>query len=449
MRREIGLFKLCRVAGIGVLTTALLVAVLGCCAQAQNQRTARPIKQAVLAGVHVSGSKRFSDADIAAAAGLTVGSTVGPADFQTAANKLVATGAFEEVGYKYEPAGTGYSVTFDVTDSDSFIPVTYDNFVWFSDQELNDAVRKRVPLFTGTVATTGEMVDQVTEALQAVVLERGINGEVSFTHEARLGGSVDGGVFKIAGPTVHVRQMKFPGAAEADVPMLEEAAKGLLKAPYQRSIVGTFAELNLRPLYRQRGYLKVAFGEAETQLLDKDPQNPVVGLSIPVTPGAQYRISEIHVSGCKAFHPEDLEKAITVRPGGVANAVQLEKDAKAVVGLYNTKGYLRAAVTTDPVFDEAQHAVALEVRVQEGDVYRLGSVDITGMAKLTNARLREAWAMREGEPYDTSYEREYMKTVTPMLAANISVRMEKNINDKNHTVDVTMQFVVHANKVIK
>jgi outer membrane protein assembly factor BamA len=433
-----------------VVIAGVLVSGLALFAQAQNQHRPKPTTQATLAGVHVSGSKHFSDAEIAAAAGLTVGATVGPADFQNAANKLVATGAFEEVGYKYEPAGTGYSVTFNLTDSSSFIPVTYDNFVWFTDQELNDAARKRVPLFNGAVATTGEMVDQVTEALQSIIAERGISGEVSFMHqESDLGGPINGGVFTITGLTVHVRQVNFPGAAEADIPMLEEAAKGLVKAPYQRSMLGAFAELNLRPLYRQRGYLKVSFGQAEMQLLDKDPHDPVVGLTVPVIPGAQYRVAEMQWSGNKAFYPQELSKLVTVRAGGVANAVQLQRDVEGVVKLYGTKGYLRAAVTIDPSFDDAQRMVTYEMRVKEGDVYRLGSVDVTGLDKQTNARLREAWKMREGDPYDTSYEREYMKVAAPILARNISVRTEKNINEKSHTVDVTMQFIVHADKVIK
>ena len=448
MRKLMRRFELKSLVARGMLVAVLAVGV-ALCASAQNQRkTTRPGTQAVLAGVHVSGSTHFSEADIASAAGLTVGAMASPADFQTAANKLVASGAFEEVGYKYEPAGTGYSVTFKLTDG-SFVPVSYDNFVWFTDAELNEAVRKQVPLFRGAVAATGDMVDQVTAALQSIMTERGISGEVTFMQQGKLGQEASGGIFTITGPTIHVRQVKFPGAADADVPALEKVAEGLLKSSYRRSIVGEFAELNLWPVYRERGYLKAAFGEAQTQLLDKDPHDPVVGLTIPVTPGTQYRIDEIHISGCKALPPEDLRKVIKLRPGGVANAVQLEEDVEAVRQLYGTKGYMRAAVTTEPVFDEAQRTVSYEMRAKEGDVYHLGSVDVTGLDKQTNARLREAWKMREGDAYDTSYEREYVKAVMPLLARNVSVRMEKNINDQSHEVDLSMNFAVHADKVIK
>jgi hypothetical protein len=41
------------------------------------------------------------------------------------------------------------------------------------------------------------------------------------------------------------------------------------------------------------------------------------------------------------------------------------------------------------------------------------------------------------------------KAVTPILAQNVSVQMEKNINDQSHTVDVTMHFTVHPDKVIQ
>lgn len=432
---------------IGVLLGFLSMAAIA--AAAPQRSAAKPATQAPLVAVHVSGSERFKEADIVAATGLAVGSTLGPTEFQEAANRLVASGAFESVEYKFAPAGTGYNVTFKVSDNIDFMPVSYDNFVWFTETELNDAVRKRVPLFMGAVSSGGEMLDQVTAALQEFIAERGLSGQIKFMQSAKLGGSIEGGIFSIEGPTIHVKEVRFPGAGDTELPALQNVAKQLTAASYRNSIASEFAELNLRPIYRERGYLKAQFGSPQVELLDKNPQDPVIELSIPVKPNLQYKVSQVDWKGIKALPGNATLRVVKLRPEMIANALQLDKDVEAVIALYGTKGYLRTSVNPSEVFDDEKSTVAFSMQLTEGDVYHMGQIDVTGLSKQNNAILREAWKLREGEPYDTSYVSEYMKNIRPMLTPNVSVQVERQINDTSHTVDIDMQFKYHADKVIR
>lgn len=412
-------------------------------------------QSAPLVAVHAIGSQRYGEEDIAAAAGLKKGTQVRPQDFKTAADELVASGVFEEVRYRYEPAGAGYVVTFEVADSEQFLPVSYDNFVWFTDQQLTDAVHRRFPLFRGEVSTNQGMLEKVTDVLQGLLAERGIAGTVRFIQEGTYGrGKVDGkiraGIFTIEGLNVAVRQMQFPGAPDSDLPELQKTAEPLLQAPYQRSIVAAFAENNLRPLYAKHGYLKASFSAPELKMLKDDVKAPEVELLIAVQPGAQYRVAKYRWWGNKAFHAEDLQKLLSVKPGGVADRPQLESDLGQVQKLYYSQGYLRESVAINPTYDDSDDTVSYEFAVQEGDVYRLHEVEIAGagLTKDTVARLREAWQMREGEPYDAGYERQYMKAIRRLVAPNVSVEMNRDISDQNKTVDVNINFVVHADKTI-
>ncbi len=448
-----------RILQLSTLLAATWLLTVACqlaWSQASRKPASNSQQKAVLVGVHARGSQRYPKSDIAAATGLKVGTTVTPQDFNTAANELVASGAFEEVKYRYEPARTGYVVTFEVSDTDQFLPVSYDNFVWFSDQQLNDAVHQRFPLFKGEVSTTSGMLEKVTDVLQALLADRGVAGTVRFVQEGTFGrgkfeGKINGGVFTIEGLDVTIREVNFPGASDSDLPDLRKKAEQLLKMPYQRSIAAAFAENNLRPFYSKRGYLKAAFGAPEMKLVKEDVQAPEVSLSIPVQPGAQYRIATIRWWGNKVFYPEDLQKQLSVRAGGVADAVQIESDLDKIRTLYARKGYLRAAIAANPAFDDSDNTVSYEFALHEGDVYRLHEVEISGagLSKDTLARLREAWQMREGEPYDAGYEREYLKVIGRVLAPNVTVEVNKDINDERKTVDVNMDFVVHADKVIR
>src|SRR6516165_5405677 len=60
-----------------------------------------------LQAVHATGSKRFSEVEIARAAGMAVGAEVDPADFQQAAARLLETGEFAAVHYRYRPVPGG------------------------------------------------------------------------------------------------------------------------------------------------------------------------------------------------------------------------------------------------------------------------------------------------------------------------------------------------------
>ncbi|HYG99593.1 MAG TPA: POTRA domain-containing protein [Terriglobales bacterium] len=424
------------------------------------QRTSRTTKQetasqkAKLVAVHAEGSKRSIESDVIAYTGLKTGEIVGPEDFKQAADKLMACGAFDEVRYKYGPAGTGYTVTFTLADSEQFLPVAFDNFVWFSDQELTDKIRESVPLFRGAVATGGEMLQQVSDALQNLLAQRGIPGTVRFVQEGSFGvgdheGAITGGLFIIDGVEINIRELKFPGTAQADGPMLQDALKSLLAMPYQRSAVRALANDNLHRLYAKRGFLKARVGEVSIELIGSNPREPEVVVNIPVEPGAEYTLSGIRWIGLKAFNTEDLQRLMSAKKGMPVDGLQLDTDLDRIRETYGRKGYLRAEVTVNPTFDDEQRTVAFDIQVREGDLYRFKSIDLDGLDRLTLAKLREAWTMREGEPFDAGYEREYIKAIRPMLAQNISVSVDNDRNDETKMVEVTMHFEIHANKVVR
>ena len=95
-----------------------------------------------LARVLVAGSQRYHEEDLVRATGLTVDTEVTADDLQNAANRLGNSGAFTTVQYLFKPAiGTkGVEADFQVTDADKFLPAAFENFVWFSDGDLQEAV---------------------------------------------------------------------------------------------------------------------------------------------------------------------------------------------------------------------------------------------------------------------------------------------------------------------
>src|SRR5215831_11933375 len=119
---------------------------------------------AELREVRSDGQRVLTEAQIAALSGLQPGIQVGKAALQTAADKLVGSGLFATVKYDFKTRNDGVTLTFHVAESPR-LPAYYDNFPWFGDSELNDAIRARLPFFNGTLPEGGNVVQAAADGI--------------------------------------------------------------------------------------------------------------------------------------------------------------------------------------------------------------------------------------------------------------------------------------------
>src|SRR5258708_28590736 len=156
-----------------LLLSSLLVG-MGCFAKAQTQSTnTRPMPASAykLIAVKVTGTKRFTSDEVAAASGLPMGTIAHEDDFRKAARQLGESGAFNNIAFSYTYSSAGTKLEFQVTDADKFVPARFTDFVWFTDEELRRKVHEHIPLFSGELPTTGHLSDEVSDVLQAVLVE--------------------------------------------------------------------------------------------------------------------------------------------------------------------------------------------------------------------------------------------------------------------------------------
>jgi hypothetical protein len=134
-----------------------------------------------LARVVVTGSNRYQQADLVRATGLTANTQISTEDLQNAANRLGSSGAFASVEYLFKPAnsGKGVEAEFQVVDAEKLLSVAFENFVWMSDSELQQAIHETVPLYNGELPSSGSMVDDVSTALTRILSAKGLPNSVS------------------------------------------------------------------------------------------------------------------------------------------------------------------------------------------------------------------------------------------------------------------------------
>ena len=132
-----------------VLGSLLLLLLL--CSGVSAQAPGKSKLSYKLLSIHVNGLDHFKQDQVIAASGLKIGQFAGEPEFQQAARKLGETGLFSNLTYKYQYSTAGCNLDMEVAENDKLVPITFDNFVWFSDDELIDLLRSRLPLFEGRV----------------------------------------------------------------------------------------------------------------------------------------------------------------------------------------------------------------------------------------------------------------------------------------------------------
>jgi outer membrane protein insertion porin family len=395
-----------------------------------------------LLSIHVKGLTRFNQDQVVAASGLKLGQFADENDFKQTAKRLGETGLFTELTYSYQYSPAGCNLELQVTENDKLVPVLFDNFVWFSDDELISLLHARLPLFDGHLPLGGNLGDQISEGLNSILAERKISGQAEYLPFAPENGPVESYVYRVSFRPVLVRNMEFPGAAPAEVPALQAVAKPLAGQDYLRTKMRVQERLNFLPVYRARGYLKAQFSDAQARVAEDGPQT-MVDVSFPVAPGLQYKLSEIQWAGNAAFPADKLQALIHLKTGEPADAVQLADDLQEIQKLYGTKGYLFAHVEPTPEMDDSQATVRYDLGVTEGDFYRMGELKIDGVSADSSQKIATQWQMKTGDPFDDSYLNRFFKTLyrDVGLSRSMNVVPRKTVNQQNKTVSVSLHFV--------
>ena len=113
-------------------------------AQAPPSPAAQSNSTTVLREVKSDGLKTFTNDQVTGISGLQIGQQVGKDDLQGAADKLVQSGLFAHVKYNFNSRADGLVLLFHLEEAER-IPSYFDNLPWFTDGELNDAIRAKIP----------------------------------------------------------------------------------------------------------------------------------------------------------------------------------------------------------------------------------------------------------------------------------------------------------------
>ena len=374
---------------------------------AQSQQP--PAGQAMrLAAVEFTGLAQVTREQALGASGLQIGSSLTVEELDAAAQRLLDSGLFTKLGYRLRTKGEQATVTFQVEErKGGGVPVVFDNFVWFTNEELANAVRSEVPLFDGTAPESSGVIQSITRALERLLKEKNIEGQVSYMPTASLSGRGARHVFSVTGAAVKVCSVRFPGAASVGTDELLKNSKGLLGTEYSQEFASAFAHANLVPVYRRHGHLQAKFGLPAAAVGEGDCKAGVV-VTLPVEEGVSYKWDKAEWVGNEAYTARELDAPLGMKAGELADGLKIDEGLKAVERIHGRKGFLTARVKAEPTFDDANRRVSYRVAVTQGPRYTMGSLFIKGLPEADADNLKGRWTLTQGAVYDTEYLKEFL-----------------------------------------
>jgi outer membrane protein assembly factor BamA len=455
-------------------------------AQEQARLPDRRAQTGKLARVSVSGSKKFSGEQIAAMSGLHAGDTITRDDLQAAADRLAQLGPFSGVHFRFDSRGQDVDVEFHVEDAPAY-PVSFDNFPWFTDAELTEAVKAVVPFFDGTLPEEGTVLDLITEKLEKLLSTRHVRAGVehsllgspacgpepacaqpAYAGEITAYGSGEGRPvsgrrpdgpgtmmmqFRVKGASLKVGTVEFSDRLATEDKRVRERLPDLVGKAYSRFALELFVREQVLPVYLEHGYLGVRFAAPEARFTG-NPNQPLpehVLASVAVDAGPAYHWGGAEWSGNSAFGPAALDGFLGMTPGEVANGLKIQAGLDRVRVEYGRRGYLDAQLDAEHVFTRTEVAgipvslAAYRVRIAEGPQYRMGELVITGLSLAAERKLVAAWRIGRGEVFDKVYFEEFVERGAKQAFGDLPAHYDQighwlRTNPENSAVDVLLDF---------
>jgi outer membrane protein insertion porin family len=428
----------------GALALCALLALLAPPARAQQPAPTRK-----LATIEFTGLDRLKPEDALAKSGLAVGQTADRDAIDAAAERLMESGLFKNLSYSIKGTTDNATLTFKVEELKGGLPVVFDNFVWFTDEELAEAVRKRVPTFDGLVPEQGGAGDQIKKALEDLLRERKIQGTVEYMPSVEPGKKPEM-IFGVKNSGLRLCQLSYKGARAFTEDVLVNKSAALFREDYSRFFASAFVENNLLPLYHERGYLRASFSPPQVKTMKAEDCDPGFSLTFLIDEGDIYTWDKAEWEGNQSLPAEELNAALGMRQREVAGSLKIEKGLNAVRKAYGRKGFLWARIKPAASFDDSGRSVSYRFAIDEGPQFRMGDLRVEGLPEAETNNLLGRWRLLHGEVYDEGYLDQFVKKgVTdffnelirqgrPLPKLNVTTNAKPDREKK--TVDVTITF---------
>lgn len=155
----------------------------------------------------------------------------------------------------------------------------------------------------------------------------------------------------------------------------------------------------LRSFYLDQGYLD--FNVESTQV-SITPDRKDIYITVNITEGEKYTVSDIRIGGQTLVPEEELEKLLRIGPGDVFSRQKLIESQKAITDRLGNDGYAFANANAVPEVDRDKRTVAFTLLIDPGRRVYVRRINVVGNSKTRDEVVRREMRQLEGAYYDAS-----------------------------------------------
>ena len=356
----------------------------------------------VVKDIRVEGIQRTEAGTVFSYLPVKVGDVMTDEKTAAAIKALYATGFFKDV--RLEARDGVVIVT--VEERPSIAKITLNGIKEFSEADLKKGL-KDTGLAEGRVLDRS-LLDKAEQELQRQYFNRGkyaveIKSTLTPLERNRVAVQFD----VVEGQSAKIRQINIVGNhAFKEKELLKQftsTTPGWLtwytkNDQYSKTRLAGDIE-TLRSFYLNRGYLEFNVDSTQVSI---SPDKQGIYITVNVTEGPQYRVSDVKLAGQTLVPEAELKKLITIKPGEVFARDRLTETTKAIGDRLGNDGYAFANVNAVPDLDKEKHTVAFTLFVDPGRRVYVNRINVSGNTKTRDEVVRREVRQMEGAYYDAA-----------------------------------------------
>lgn len=151
----------------------------------------------------------------------------------------------------------------------------------------------------------------------------------------------------------------------------------------------------LRSFYMNQGYLEFNIDSTQVSIT---PDKKDIYITVNITEGQKYKISEVKLAGDTIIPEEELKKLIQLQAGDTFSREKVTQTSKAISDRLSDEGYAFSNVNPVPDVNKEEHTAAFTFFVDPGKKVYIRRINIVG-----NARTRDEVVRREVRQLESAW----------------------------------------------
>ena len=357
--------------------------------------TARAFEPFVVSDVRVEGLQRISAGTVFNYLPVKVGDTVDTDGSAAAIRALFKTGFFNDAYLERD----GNILVVHVTERAAISSIEIKGNRDLETEELLTGL-KQIGLAEGRVFDRS-LLDKVEQELQRQYFSRGkyavrLDTTVTPLERNRVGILID----ISEGQVARIKQINIVGNSRyPDAELLDDFT---LNTPtffsfitkndqYSKQKLAADLEI-LRSFYLDRGYLNFDITSTQVSIT---PDKKDIYITVNISEGEQYSISEVTLSGDLVVEPEELFPLVRINPKDVFSRKRVTEAVDRISAKLGDHGYAFANVNTVPELDDENNEVSLAFFIDPGKRVYVRRVNVEGNVSTRDEVLRREMRQME------------------------------------------------------